>query len=154
MKKRLTTKEKLFRRYFLTLRNVREAAALSGLCGRDEAELAALENGALTAGEEESRAGLSEDALAGLRRLAFGSVADAVRLVLTEGEMPPEEAERLDLFNVSEIKRPKGGGMEIKFFDRLKPLERLMEAGGGANGGGAAAFYEALNKGAAALAGR
>ena len=32
---------------------------------------------------------------------------------------------QLDLFNVSEIKRVKGGGMEIKFFDRIKALEKL-----------------------------
>jgi hypothetical protein len=33
--------------------------------------------------------------------------------------------ESLELFNVSEIKKPKGGGIEIKFFDRLKALEHL-----------------------------
>ena len=32
-----------------------------------------------------------------------------------------------DLFNVSEIKRVKGGGVEIKFFDRQKALEKLEE---------------------------
>ena len=31
------------------------------------------------------------------------------------------------LFNVSEIKRVKGGGVEVKLFDRLKALEKLFE---------------------------
>ena len=34
---------------------------------------------------------------------------------------------KADLFNVSEIKRIKGGGVEIKFFDRQKALERLSD---------------------------
>ena len=52
---------------------------------------------------------------AGLKRLAFGSCSDA------------EIIERLDLFNVSEIKRVKGGGVEVKFFDRMKAMEKLFE---------------------------
>ncbi len=62
----------------------------------------------------------------GYEKLAYGSVADAVRLLFTEA---PDLAalERMDLFNISEIKRPKGGGMEIKFFDRIKALQCLEE---------------------------
>ncbi|EWM53296.1 terminase small subunit [Ruminococcus flavefaciens] len=64
---------------------------------------------------------------AGLKRLAFGSCTDAVYLVFAD-ELPPAEViEGLDLFNVSEIKRIKGGGVEIKLFDRLKALEKLFE---------------------------
>ncbi len=63
----------------------------------------------------------------GLRRLAFGSCRDAVKLAFSE-EMPSEKLlDSLDLFNVSEIKRVKGGGVEIKLFDRLKALEKLCE---------------------------
>ena len=43
-------------------------------------------------------------------------------------ELPPSHViEKLDLFNVSEIRRIKGGGVEIKIFDRLKALEKLYE---------------------------
>lgn len=64
---------------------------------------------------------------AGLKRLAFGNCSDAVYLVFAE-ELPPQEViKRLDLFNVSEIKRVKGGGVEVKLFDRLKALEKLFE---------------------------
>ena len=64
---------------------------------------------------------------AGLKRLAFGSCTDAVYLVFADELPPPAVIEGLDLFNVSEIKRVKGGGVEIKLFDRLKALEKLSE---------------------------
>ena len=54
---------------------------------------------------------------AGLKRLAFGSCTDAVYLVFAD-ELPPAEViGKLDLFNVSEIKRVKGGGVEVKLFE-------------------------------------
>lgn len=64
---------------------------------------------------------------AGLKRLAFGNCSDAVYLVFSDELPPPDVIQRLDLFNVSEIKRVKGGGVEIKLFDRLKALEKLFE---------------------------
>lgn len=81
----------------------------------------------------------------GLRELAFGEVNDAVRLAFSD-EMPsPEMLAGMRLFNVSEIKRVKGGGVEIKFFDRLKALEKLYEyAHAGDNGAAAASLLEAL----------
>ncbi len=64
---------------------------------------------------------------AGLRRLAFGSCKDAVTLAFAE-ELPPADViGKMDLFNVSEIKRVKGGGVEIRLFDRMKALEKLYE---------------------------
>ena len=64
---------------------------------------------------------------AGLKRLAFGNCKDAVILAFAE-ELPPAHViEKLDLFNVSEIKRDKNGGVEIKLCDRLKALEKLYE---------------------------
>lgn len=65
--------------------------------------------------------------IAGLRRLAFGSSTDAARLAFSDEMPPPEVIDSLDLFNVSEIKRVKGGGVEIKLFDRMKALEKLFE---------------------------
>lgn len=84
--------------------------------------------------------------LRGYEKLAFGSVTDAVRLLFLEGDEC--RLDTMDLFNVAEIKRPKGGGMEIKFFDRIKALQ-CMEAveDGGTSGG----FLQALEAGAAHL---
>ena len=65
---------------------------------------------------------LSKKAVSGYERLAFGNVSDAVKLMFSDS---PENLENYDLFNVAEIKRPKDGAMEIKFFDRLKALEKL-----------------------------
>lgn len=68
-----------------------------------------------------------EGIMSGLERLAFGSCNDAVYLVFSE-ELPPADViSGLDLFNVSEVKRVKGGGVEVKFFDRQKALEKLLE---------------------------
>ncbi|MBQ8959603.1 MAG: terminase small subunit [Ruminococcus sp.] len=64
---------------------------------------------------------------AGLRRLAFGSCADAVSLAFADELSSPGAVKGLDLFCVSEIKRDKGGGVEIRLFDRLKALEKLYE---------------------------
>ena len=77
----------------------------------------------------------------GYEKLAFGSVNDAVRLLFAE-ELDVDALKKMDLFNVAEIKRVKGGGMEIKFADRLKALqclEQLREAGSGGEG-----LYRAL----------
>jgi hypothetical protein len=63
----------------------------------------------------------------GLERLADGRANDAVRLAFAEELPDPEELEQMDLYNVSEIKRVKGGGVEIKLFDRQKALEKLYE---------------------------
>lgn len=65
--------------------------------------------------------------MAGLERLAFGDTRDAALLVLREEPPTQEEIMKLDLFNVSEIKRVKGGGVEVKLFDRQKALEKMME---------------------------
>lgn len=65
--------------------------------------------------------------ISGLKRLAFGSCSDAVYLVFADELPPPDVIDKLDLFNVSEIKRVKGGGVEVKLFDRLKALEKLFE---------------------------
>ncbi len=63
----------------------------------------------------------------GLRRLAFGEIKDAVSLLFDTEENVLMKLPELDLYNVSEIKKAKGGGMEIKFFDRLKAIEKLRE---------------------------
>ena len=55
----------------------------------------------------------------------------------------------LDLFNVSEIKRPKGGGMEIKFFDRLKAIDKLRELAVEQDNKEKTSFFDALEKSAA-----
>ena len=65
-----------------------------------------------------------QQAFAGYERIAFGDVTDAVRL-LFKGDDFDGDVSGYDLFHVAEIKRPKEGAMEIKFFDRARALEKL-----------------------------
>ena len=97
-----------------------------------------------------SRFSCRKRALLGFERLAFGSTADAFRLLMYDGEAPLDVG-ALDLFNVAEIKKPKDGAMELKFFDRLKALEQLGNIPEGDNA--AAAFYEAISSAAKAQRG-
>ena len=60
-----------------------------------------------------------------------------------------EELENADLFMVSEIKRPKDGAMEIKFFDRLKALEKLGCRNDGDSG--AKQLFDAIDRSAGAV---
>lgn len=89
-----------------------------------------------------------ESVLEGYRRLAFGEIKDAVRLLFCESATP-QMLRNLDLFCVSEIRSVKGGGMEIKFYDRIRALECMRELADaeGDRGG----FYRALEEGAKAL---
>ncbi len=156
-KQKLTNKQYLFCLYFARTRDVREAAAKAGyslfpesagvkLLQREEIreeiqKLIAAEKGPV----------FSQLAKKGYERLAFGSVADAVRLLFAGDDFDLEKLDCMDLFCVAEIKRPKNGGMEIKFFDRLKALQCLerMEGPGPEKEG--SPFYLALEKGAAAV---
>ena len=53
-----------------------------------------------------------------------------------------------------EIKKPKGGGLEIKFFDRLKALEKLSAICENGDESSSMPFYEAIRKSAKALDGK
>ncbi|MDR0531784.1 MAG: hypothetical protein LBG83_06965 [Oscillospiraceae bacterium] len=88
---------------------------------------------------------LRDEVREGYRRLALGRCNDALKLLFYDEPPPPEELAGLDLFNVSDIKRPKGGGMEIRFFDRCEALVRLEALCGEEDGAeGLQAFYQAL----------
>ncbi len=150
----MTDKERLFCSYYAEDGDARGCAARAGFVvapRRSAARLLAREEirNEIARLEKEKRAASSE-VEKGLRRLAFGSVADALKLMLCEETMSAEEIEKLDLFNVSDIKRPKGGGLEIKFFDRLKALERLEKLGTGEENT-QSSFVQALAEGAKML---
>ena len=91
---------------------------------------------------------LANMAAAGYQRLAFGSICDAISL-LYKSDPSKEDLEGMDLFLVSEIKRPKDGSMEIKFFDRLKALEKL--GAGGEHETGAKQLFDAISNSARAV---
>lgn len=153
MKKELNEKERLFCSYYAGFGDARGCAARAGYCispaKSAERLLARADIRAEIERLERERRSYSSQAEKGLYRLAFGSVADALKLMLCEETMSAGEIEKLDLFNVSDIKRPKGGGIEIRFFDRLRALEKLASMSGGENS--ESSFIKALSEGARLL---
>lgn len=151
----LTSREENFCRAFVCSREPRASAAKAGFALNPERAAIKLLNSRkirerIAQLEQERQARVAE-VTDGYRRIAFGSVADAVRLILLDE--PPEEAEleKMDLTMVSDIKRPKGGGLEVKFFDRLKALDRLCELSNAVGENEGSDFFAALNKSARAL---
>ena len=67
-----------------------------------------------------------EEILKRMWALANAKAADAMRLACYPEEW--EEKKRLDLDGVTEFKRCTSGVIEVKFVDRGKLLERLLDA--------------------------
>lgn len=127
-KTKLSVQEKQFCYHVASHRNVREAAALVGYTSPIITGLKLMLNPTVKAyiqklREAEDNAG---EVAAGLRNIAFGSIADPVKLA-TAKDFSELDVDALDLHMVSELKFSKGGGVELKFFDRIKALERLMD---------------------------
>ncbi len=80
-----------------------------------------------------------DTAVCGLYRLAFSKPGDALKLLYCENPTG-EELDALDLNSIAEIKRTKDKSVEIKFFDRIKAIDKLTEllhsAGEESTGGG------------------
>lgn len=154
MEKRLKPKEKLFCIFYCQSRSPRLAAANAGYGIFTKTMAAKLLSRTDIQSEIERIDSCmpvsSGEIISGYRKIAFGCAADAFRLVLSDGPVDPEEIEMLDLANVSEIKRPKGGGLEIKFFDRLKALEKLSEISDVNGSDELIPFYDAIERSAAA----
>ena len=150
----LSQKQLAFCHAFVRTRNLREAAVAAGfLLFPEKAAEKLLSAKPIQAKIQELEQAFSvqrAELIAGYRRLAFGSIADAVRLLQQIDQDAPLDPDTLDLFSVSEIKRPKSGGMEIKFFDRQKALDRLSELQETA-ADSALPFYKALERSAAAI---
>ncbi len=161
MNKKLSKKrrEQLFCRYYAVFLDAGEAARRAGYQepetegpllltqSRIQSQLNELEN--------ENRSLLMNQAIEGYRKLAFSSAKDAVRLLDTQRER--SETDDLDLFSISEIKT-SSSGVQIKFFDRQKALDKLCELAQGIKDTKAAEetlednLCEAISKGAKAIA--
>jgi len=88
---------------------------------------------------------LREDVINGYRRLAFGTNRDTLGLMFREEPPGPEALARMDIFNVSSIKRDRNGALEIKFYDRCDALEHLEAFCASAESReGVKAFYDAI----------
>lgn len=156
MSRRLKPKERAFCAYFAHTGDAASAARQAGLAPdfRLQGERL-LADGAVTAELERQfslrKTLLSQLAVIGYQRLAFGDITDALQLLYTD--CPGRETlDRLDLFMVSDIRRGKDGILEIKFADRLKALERL-ESVTREGSAGVSELMDAIGKGALAAGG-
>jgi hypothetical protein len=77
----------------------------------------------------------------------MGNIADAVSLIYMDNPSA-EELRNMDLFMISEIRR-KDNATEIKFFDRYKALNRLVDEDSAATQ--SVPLFEALEAGAEKL---
>ncbi len=152
-KNKLSAREKEFCSCFLNTGNAEEAARRAGYLKNTKQkgenmlckEKIAAEIECLAKQREKSLANMAS---VGYQRLAFGNISDAVSLLYMENPSR-EDLSTMDLFLVSEIKRPKDGSMEIKFFDRLKALEKLESKS--QENSGAESLFDAINNGAKAV---
>ena len=149
---KLKKKELDFCRWYTRLQNPKEAARKSGYTVLPEYRGINLlsKKQIISKIKEFEKENQTDSSLvsAGLSRLAFGSISDAVKLILSANSDNPPLPDTLDLFNVSEIKFTSGKGMEIKFFDRLKALEQLSKLSESTLNSSALSFYEALERSA------
>lgn len=128
-KRKLTKREETFCQLYSVLGHPREAAVGAGYPVQD----ALGQSGHLLAKEEvaERCHALLEkqenEALLGLRRLAFSPINDIVELVASDELPPPDKLATMDLFAVSAIKQTKDGRLEVALYDRFKVLETLLE---------------------------
>lgn len=82
----------------------------------------------------------------GYERLAFGEISDPVKLMFIK-DYDENQIKSMNLFNISEIKRLKDGTIEIKFFDRMKALEKLHQIEINRSENEVLPFYSALENG-------
>ncbi len=151
--KELTSKEKLFCTYCSLGYSPREAAAKSGYALAERSGLRLLKKKEVQkeiCKLHKQKRDTDRDIALGYERLAFGCVSDAIYLLFAD-EVSRQEIEEMDLFNVSEIKRKKGGDIEIKFFDRLKALEFLGGLSSSKGLSQTSSVFSAIEKGAKAI---
>lgn len=145
---KLKKKELIFCHQYLKTGNPKEAATLSGYGSSPEIKAMWL----LSRPEickkidelySEKKRNFIYRAAIGYERLAFGSISDAIRLIFSE-KLNFAEIEKMNLFNIAEIKKPREGSLEIKFFDRLRALEKLEQIDTEENSNKNLQFYTAL----------
>lgn len=159
MPTKLKPKEQLFCFYFARLRNSKEAAIKAGfppLIAEHSGDNLLQRKSIVDCVKELSRQSeydeLLQATISGLSRLAFSPINDTVKLALLSKEQLETTIDELDLFHISEIKIPKDNTIEVKFFDRFKAFDKLIELVQASTGKqDANEFYKALEAGATLL---
>lgn len=131
IRKNLTKKEMAFCRHYVETGNAKEAAKIAGYKNNPQKKaLSFLSKEQILCTIEklfkEKKKNLAYKSLIGYERLAFGNISDCIKLLFSEN-LKPSEFSKMNLFNISSIKKTKDGGMEIKLFDRLQALQKIEE---------------------------
>ncbi|MBO6127067.1 MAG: terminase small subunit [Clostridia bacterium] len=150
IKKRLSNKEKAFCYYLVETGNPTEAFSISGMqTGKENIqELVTDENirEEIKKIYEIKKQNLAIKSEIGYERLAFGEISDPIKLMFVKN-YDENQIKNMNLFNISEIKRLKDGTIEIKFFDRMKALEKLYQIQINRSENEVLPFYSALENG-------
>ncbi len=149
----MNKKERLFCYHYYTLRNLKEASIKAGYNPKIAENTAIrliqredIRQLILSFDLEKEKKQLEKDVIAILKRIAFNPLQDSINLLFLNEDDAKEKISELDLFCVSEIKKPKDGSLEIKFMDRYRALEKLLEISNSDNGAQTLqSLYKALN---------
>lgn len=125
---KLSRKQVLFCQAYTALGNINEAASLAGYTIKTAYRLLLDDDIQMMCKTlSGQKIYTKSQAVAGLSRLAFGDVNDALLLLLNLEEAEGEDFKSLDLFCVSKIKVSSKGDIEFTFHDRQKALLALLE---------------------------
>lgn len=149
----------LFALFYASGKSVREAALMAGF-SVDTAEQEGLKLLKLRSTQKlvkrylENGISNEEGVKIGLNRLAFGEINDIMEVVLSDEPIGLHKLFKMNFFQISEVKKVKGGGLEIKLFDRQKAMEKLLEIADLENSRtDAQGFFDALKQTASENAG-
>lgn len=151
MQEKFKKEELLFCYYFAELSDVKESAEKAGITDEDAFYRGAkiLENPAAQRLIKKQRKLLygkdGNSAVTALRRIIFNDPKEAVDAVLDEAD--GISYKNRDYFSVSEIKRVKGGGAELKLLNKLDALKLLYDIEENEKSRkGSSNFFQALTK--------
>lgn len=122
----------LFALFYASGKSVKEAGILAGF-DKDEAEQEGLKLLKLRSVQKlvkryvQNGLNNADGVKIGLKRLAFGEINDIMEVVLSEEPIGLNKLFKMNFYNISEVKKVKGGGIEVKIFDRQKAMEKLLE---------------------------
>lgn len=127
----LTPREKLFCVYFVNSADAEQSAIDAGY-GKNPLQKALMLLSRSDVADEIANLAkvnervMSKVARCAYKKLAFGSIADAISLLYMDSPTK-KQLQDMDLYMVSEIKKLKDGSMEIKFYDKMKAFEKLCK---------------------------
>lgn len=130
----MTVKEKLFCKFYLAYQNPTEAAIKAGYAKLNAQKKAhklltkpEIQNELQKLKKEIDNNQLIHWAIIILKRILFCAPNDTISLALKQDNLDDQQIEKLNLFQISELKKLKDGTLEIKFIDKIKAIACLID---------------------------